>query len=112
MNYPNTSNFGPKKGRFIYKTNYDSHRWNMASVQVTRNYQITLGRDIRRKIPVKIGEKMTAEVKGETIILKKMKKNPVEEAFGCWGPGKSGIEMVDELRASWRDFNDEEVSND
>lgn len=104
--------FDIKKGRFINNINYDNNRWNMASVQITRNYQITLSRDIRRKIPVKIGEKMIAEVKGETIILKKMKKNSVEEAFGCWGSGKSGIDTVDELRASWRDLNDEEIRGD
>ena len=78
----------------------------MASVQITRNFQITLSRDIRRRIPIKIGEKMTAEGKGDTIILKKVKKHAIDEACGCWGSGKSGIEMVDELRASWRDFND------
>ena len=49
----NTQTFDIKKGRFIYNINYDNCRWNMASVQITRNYQITLSRDIRRKIPMK-----------------------------------------------------------
>ena len=99
---------------FIYKINYDEHRWNiaMASVQITRNYQITIGREIRRKIPVKIGERMIAEVKGDTIVLRKIKKSPIDTAFGCWGKGKSGIETVDELRASWRNFDDQKIRDD
>ncbi|MBI4139940.1 AbrB/MazE/SpoVT family DNA-binding domain-containing protein [Candidatus Woesearchaeota archaeon] len=102
----------PKKNSFIYKTNYDSNRWNMASVQVTRNYQITLGREIRRRIPLKVGDKLVAIVKGDNIIIRKSEKNPFERAFGIWKNKPSGIEYVDKIRASWRDFDDQKISTD
>ena len=93
--------------KFIYETSYDAHRWNMTLVHVTRNYQITLGRDVRRAMEVHIGDKLIAEVQNERIILKKAEKNPVTEAFGIWNMKDSSIEFVDKARNSWKERDEQ-----
>ncbi|MBI2136699.1 AbrB/MazE/SpoVT family DNA-binding domain-containing protein [Candidatus Woesearchaeota archaeon] len=77
----------------------------MTSVVVTRNYQITLPREVRKRTDIAIGETMLIETKGDDIIIKKIKEDPVKAAFGLWR-GKikeSSIEYVDKLRETWKD---------
>ena len=75
----------------------------MATVVVTRNYQITLPKDIREELGICIGEKMTTELTeyGE-IRIKKLSKSPVDAAFGMWkGMKETGSEHVNKLRKGW-----------
>ena len=79
----------------------------MGTVVVTRNYQITLPKDVREQLDIRIGEKMISEVdeKGE-IKIKKLGKSPVEAAFGIWEEMKTtGKEYEDNVRKEWRKRN-------
>lgn len=77
----------------------------MTAVVVTRNYQITLPKEIRRKTIVSVGESMIIDIRNDEIILKKIRLNPVKNAFGAWKGRlkESGIEYVDKLRETWND---------
>lgn len=77
----------------------------MVSVVVTRNFQITLPRPIRRGLDLSIGDSVVIEERDKEVVLRKVKKNPVESAFGIWR-GKikeESKEYVDKLRESWKD---------
>ena len=74
----------------------------MGTVVVTRNYQITLPKDIREITGIEIGEKMVTEVVEKGILIKKLNKSPVDRAFGIWKTKDSGIKFVDKIRKDWR----------
>jgi len=81
--------------------------FTMATVVVTRNYQITLPKDIREQLDIRIGEKMVSEIdeKGE-IRIRKLDKSPVKAAFGIWKEIKeTGREYEDKIRREWRKRN-------
>jgi AbrB family looped-hinge helix DNA binding protein len=77
----------------------------MATIVVTRNYQITLPKAVRKETTIVIGDPMHIEVKGDTIIIKKVKGDPVKAAFGAWRTRckETGVEYVDKLRSEWKD---------
>ena len=43
----------------------------MAVVRVTRNYQITIPAEGRRRLGIKAGDQVVAEVEGERIVIRK-----------------------------------------
>ena len=77
----------------------------MTTVVITRNYQITLPKEVRKRTEVVIGESMIVETRNDEIIFKKVKKDPIKAAFGAWRGRlkESSIEYVDTLRDTWRD---------
>ncbi|MBU1199721.1 MAG: AbrB/MazE/SpoVT family DNA-binding domain-containing protein [Nanoarchaeota archaeon] len=77
--------------------------FTMGTVVVTRNYQITISKDIREQLDISIGEKMISNIdeNGE-IKIKKINKSPVEAAFGMWKRMKiTGKEYEDKIRKEW-----------
>ena len=75
----------------------------MGIAVVTRNFQVTLPKDLRTILDIKIGDRVISEVNEEgSIVLKKFNKSPVDEAFGMWKMKKTGIEYVDKIRSDWR----------
>ncbi len=74
----------------------------MGTVVVTRNYQITLSKDIRDITGIEIGEKMVTEATNDGILIRRLKKSPVDKAFGIWKTKISGIKFVDKVRKDWR----------
>lgn len=77
----------------------------MVSVVVTRNYQITLPKPIRKGVAISVGDIVVIEARGEEIVLKKIERDPVNAAFGVWR-GKIKEEStayVDKLRESWKE---------
>ncbi len=74
----------------------------MGTVVVTRNYQITLPKDVREDIGIEIGEKMITKVIDEGILIKRLNKSPVDRAFGIWKDKTPGTVFVDKLRKDWR----------
>lgn len=56
----------------------------MAVSRVTRNYQITVPREIRELADVKIGDIMLIRKEGEDIILRKVDKDLLAKGFGLW----------------------------
>lgn len=43
----------------------------MRTVKVTRNYQITIPKDIRKKLGIEVGDVLRVEVEGDRVLLKK-----------------------------------------
>ena len=43
----------------------------MAVVRVTRNYQITIPAEVRRRLGIKAGDRVAVEVEGDRIVIKK-----------------------------------------
>jgi AbrB family looped-hinge helix DNA binding protein len=67
---------------------------------VTRNYQVTIPRDVREVKGIGIGDKVIFSIEGERVEM--MKKEPTEalrEAFGLWKGKESGAAYVKRIRA-------------
>ncbi|KUO88338.1 MAG: AbrB family transcriptional regulator [Thermoproteus sp. JCHS_4] len=43
----------------------------MAVVRVTRNYQITIPAEVRRRLGIKVGDRVLVEVEGDRIVIRK-----------------------------------------
>ncbi|HME55003.1 MAG TPA: AbrB/MazE/SpoVT family DNA-binding domain-containing protein [Candidatus Lokiarchaeia archaeon] len=46
---------------------------------ITRNYQITIPKDIREKLNLRLGESLQLHMQGEEIVIERMKANAWEE---------------------------------
>ena len=77
--------------------------FTMSTVVVTRNYQITLPKDVREELGISIGDKMVSDIDENGFIrIKKLDKSPVDAAFGMWkGMKKTGVEFQNRLRKGW-----------
>lgn len=75
----------------------------MGITTVTRNFQITLPSDVREETDIGVGECLTVKVGGpDEIILKKVRKSPVDKAFGIMKIKETGLEYERRLREEWR----------
>ena len=74
----------------------------MALIVVTRNYQITLSKDIREELKLAIGERMISKVENNKIVLERLTKSPIRSAFGIRKTKKTGTLAVREMRSKWR----------
>lgn len=71
----------------------------MGTTKVTRNYQITLPEDVRESLDIKIGDKIIVLPEKDEAVLKKMKRDVVERAFGAWGSSReSGVKYARKIR--------------
>jgi len=76
----------------------------MVSVVVTRNFQITLPRPVRKGLGIVIGDSVILEERKDEVVLRKIKKDPIAAACGIWhGKVKDSKEYVDKLRDSWKE---------
>ena len=75
----------------------------MSMTKVTRNYQITVPRDIREMAKIKEGDKLVITMENEEIKMKKFDEDVFKRAFGSWkGTGiKDSVQYVRELRKGW-----------
>lgn len=70
---------------------------------VTRNYQITLPRDVRKMEEIRIGDRFIVEAEGKRIVLTKLKEDALKEAFGIWKETKiSSVKYVRKSRDEWK----------
>jgi len=71
--------------------------------KVTRKYQVTIPKDVRKKLGVEVGDELKVMEKDELIILKKVgKKKSLMEFAGCWkGYPEDPDEFLKELRRLW-----------
>ncbi len=66
---------------------------------ITRNNQLTISKDVRDQLGLKIGDKMIATVEKGKVVLEKLEIDPVERAFGRWkGMKEESTEYVKKLR--------------
>lgn len=71
----------------------------MAITKVTRNYQITVPKEIRKMIQLKLGDEMLVRADKDDIILRKIRKDASERAFGIWTEMKgSSVAYVRKMR--------------
>jgi AbrB family looped-hinge helix DNA binding protein len=69
---------------------------------ITRNFQITLPKDVREHLRIKEGDRVFVDVDEDgKIILNIVKKSPVDESFGIWKGEMGGIEYTRKLRREW-----------
>jgi AbrB family looped-hinge helix DNA binding protein len=68
----------------------------MATTTVTRNYQITLPRDIREIENIEIGDRVTLSMNKGVIEIRKFSKEKFLSCFGLWG--KKKVSSIDEVR--------------
>jgi AbrB family looped-hinge helix DNA binding protein len=43
----------------------------VAVVRVTRNYQVTIPAEVRRRLGIKVGDRLVVEVEGNKIVIRK-----------------------------------------
>ena len=56
----------------------------MAVSRVTRNYQVTVPREIRELADIKIGDTVLFIKEGEDIVLRRIDKELLSKGFGLW----------------------------
>lgn len=75
----------------------------MAISKITRNFQITLPKDIREFKHFNVGDKVLFVVDDERIELVKMDKKIITDAAGLWSNMKeTGIEYERRVRKGWK----------
>lgn len=65
---------------------------------VTRNYQITLPRDVRELEDIEVGDRVLITVEGDDIMIKKIDTKALEDSFGAWKSRGSGVDFVRDVR--------------
>lgn len=75
----------------------------MGITRVTRNYQITLPKDVREVSKIREGDKLIVTMEDHDVIrMKKLEENVLKEAFGSWKEVKgSSVEYVRKMRRGW-----------
>ena len=73
----------------------------MSITKVTRNYQITVPRDIREQARIQEGDKLVITMENNEIKMKKFDEDSFKKAFGIWKDVKDSIKYVRDLRKEW-----------
>ncbi|MCD6357456.1 MAG: AbrB/MazE/SpoVT family DNA-binding domain-containing protein [Thermoproteales archaeon] len=77
----------------------------MPTVKITRKYQVTIPKEIREKLNLRVGDLLRVEVEGDKIILKpviKPRENPVEEMLNLVREPLD-VDAVKLVEESWED---------
>ena len=75
----------------------------MGISKITRNYQITLPKDVRKVAGLKEGDEVTILIEGDKIIITKSDINPIMAAAGAWkGIKETGEEYQKRVRSEWK----------
>ncbi len=76
----------------------------MGIAKVTRNYQVTIPRDIRRVHDIKVGDTVLFAMEGEKVDFVKLdRENSIKSVTGLW-KGKineRSIDYVKKIRGEW-----------
>ncbi|MBI3033758.1 AbrB/MazE/SpoVT family DNA-binding domain-containing protein [Candidatus Woesearchaeota archaeon] len=71
----------------------------MGITKVTRNYQITLPKDVRKTAGIKVGDEIIVKTCDSGIMMRKLKSDAFEKAFGILkGPDGDSAEYVRNMR--------------
>jgi len=74
---------------------------------ITRNNQITISKEARKTLGLKIGDNMIESIEKGKIVLKKVESDIVEKAFGRWRDMKeTGTEYTKRIRKEWEERNE------
>lgn len=72
-------------------------------IKVTRKYQVTIPKEVRKRVGVEVGDEFKVSDKGELIVLEKVSKPRDLLTFaGCWnGYPEDPEEFMKDLRKLW-----------
>ena len=74
----------------------------MGISKITRNYQVTLPKDVRKVVGVKEGDEVMFIVNGSRVLLVKSKDDIIQKTAGIWKDMKeTGEEYQRRLRKGW-----------
>ena len=75
----------------------------MSITKVTRNYQITVPRDIREQAKIVEGDKLVLTMENDEIKMRKFDEDVFKKAFGIWKDAKikDSVKYVRKLRKEW-----------
>ena len=75
----------------------------MSMTKVTRNYQITVPRDVREMANIKEGDKLVITMENGEIKMKKFDEDVFKRAFGSWKNAgiKDSVKYVRDIRKEW-----------
>ena len=74
----------------------------MGISKITRNYQITLPKDVRKIVWLKQGDEVMLRIEDGNIIITKSAKDPIMATAGIWGDiGETGAEYQKRIRKGW-----------
>lgn len=75
----------------------------MSLTKVTRNYQITVPRDIREQAKISEGDKLVVTMENNEIKLKKFDEDIFKRAFGSWKNAgiRDSVKYVRDIRKEW-----------
>jgi len=70
---------------------------------VTRNYQVTIPKDVRETTGIKVGDKVVFSIEGDKVEVRKLSKETAEKAFGSWKGSIKGssVDYVRKMRKEW-----------
>ncbi len=69
---------------------------------ITRNFQVTLPKDVRELSKIEEGDKVIVEVDDAgRIVMNPLKKSPVDDSFGAWEGEVEGVKYTNALRGEW-----------
>lgn len=77
---------------------------SMGVAKVTRNYQVTVPKDVRSIENIKIGDTVLFAIEGDKIhFLKKSREESIKEFAGIWKDKIKGssVDYVKEMRKGW-----------
>ncbi len=75
------------------------------TVKVTRKYQVTIPRDVREKLGIRVGDRILVEIEGNKIVLRPLvvrKKDPIEEMLNLLDKPLD-IDAVRLVEESWNE---------
>lgn len=74
-----------------------------STTRITRKYQVTIPKEVRKKVGVEVGDELAVMGKGELIVLQKVNKAKSLLAFaGCWkGYPENPEEFMQDIRRLW-----------
>ncbi|MBI2971948.1 MAG: AbrB/MazE/SpoVT family DNA-binding domain-containing protein [Candidatus Aenigmarchaeota archaeon] len=70
----------------------------MGITKVTRNYQVTLPKDVREAEEIRVGDRFIAVPREDGIFLKKLDKDFIRKTAGIWKSKGSGLAYVRKIR--------------
>lgn len=74
----------------------------MGMSKLTRNFQVTIPRDVRQIKGLEAGDKVIFAIEGERVDIVKVTKDIIKETAGIWPEIKvSGTDYQKRIRKSW-----------
>ena len=73
----------------------------MSLTKVTRNFQITVPRDIREQANISEGDKLVLTIENNEIKMRKIDDDSFKKAFGSWKNVKDSAKYVRDIRKEW-----------